>query len=49
MLAMNYAVAGDGKALQGDVLAILAALQRCMECAELQKHMVIPVREISCS
>jgi hypothetical protein len=46
MLAMNHGVAGDEKLLKGDVLAILAALQSRMECAELQKHMVIPVREI---
>lgn len=47
MLAMKHSMAGDdGKVLQGDVLAILAALQSRMECAEVQKHMVIPIREI---
>jgi hypothetical protein len=46
MLAMKHNMAGDERLLKGDVLATLAALKSRMEWAKLQKHRVIPVREI---
>lgn len=46
MIAMIHSRDCSGKLLKGDVVAILAALQTRMGYSKLQKHMVIPVRDI---
>lgn len=46
ILCMKHSKVSEGKLLKGEVVAILAALQTRMDIVELEKHMIIPVREI---